>query len=122
MDELDRHSRGKRILLRVRGQEDEEGPKTLAARGERFRPDLGDEALPRRDGPGEAFLELAQVRVETRCRPDGCDRAHLAAPVCSATIPPPKRRQRMSSKPASSISFASPCGSGNRRTLAGRYV
>ncbi len=120
--ELDRHSRGKRILIRVGSQENEEGPETLAARGERFRPDLGDEALACRDGPGEAFLELVQVRVEARCRADGCDRAHFAAPVCSATIPPPNRRQRMSSKPASSISLASPCGSGNRRTLAGRYV
>ena len=31
-------------------------------------------------------------------------------------------RQRISLKPASSMSLASPSGSGNRRTLAGRYV
>ena len=54
-------------------------------------------------------------------RANGRERAHRATPVCSATIPPAKNRQRMSPKPASSISFAKPSGSGKRRTLAGRY-
>ena len=108
--------------LGVGGQEDEQWSETLPAGGERFGADLRDEPGTGRDGHGEPVFELLEVRVEPGCSPDRCERAHRATPVWSATIPPANSRQRISPKPASSMSLASPCGSGKRRTLAGRYV
>ena len=121
--ELDRDSRGDGALgLGVRGQEDEQRAHALPARGERLDADLRDEPGSGADGHGETVFELVQVRVEPGRGADGGERAHRATPVCRATIPPANFRQRISPKPASSMSWASPCGSGKRRTLAGRYV
>src|SRR5207237_838594 len=74
-----------------------------------------------RERLGKTLLELLEVGVEPGGGPDGGDRAQRATPVWSATMPPAKSRQRISSNPASSRSFARSSGPGNRRTLAGRY-
>ena len=73
------------------------GGEALVAGGKRLRPLLVFLAAP----PGEA---------------------HAASPVCRATIPPAKSRQRTFSNPAARRSSASSSGPGKRRTLAGRYV
>ena len=122
MDELDRSAgRKRRIFLRASREEDEQRPQALSARGEGLRSDLGDEPGSCRDGVGEPILEPVEVGVEAGSGANCGDGAQRAVPLCSATMPPPNRRQEISSKPASSSSFARPSGAGNRRTLAGRY-
>ncbi len=122
MDELDRSARRKRrIVLRASREEDEQRPKAFPARGEGLRSDFGDEPRSGGDGVGEPILEPVEVGVEAGSGADCGDGAQRAVPLCSATMPPANRRQEISSKPASSSSFARPSGAGNRRTLAGRY-
>ena len=122
MHELDCDSRADRVVLVWVGrEEDEERTEAFTAGREGLGADLGDETRPRGDSSCELILELLEVGVEPWRGADRGQRAHRATPVCSATMPPAKRRQRISSNPASSISFPSACGSGKRRTLAGRY-
>jgi len=119
---LDRDScRERRLAARRRREEEEQRTEPLAAGCERLDADLGDEARARRDRLGKTLLEVLEVGVEPGRGSNRCDRAQRAAPVWRATMPYAKRRQRISSKPASSRSFARPSGAGNRRTLAGRY-
>jgi hypothetical protein len=122
MDELDGDPGGDEGLTAGRrGQEDEQRPQPLASGGERLGADLGNQSRVAGDGFGEPVLDVLQIRVEARSGADGGKGAHRATPVCSATMPPAKRRQRISPKPASSSSRARSFGSGKRRTLAGRY-
>jgi hypothetical protein len=119
--ELDRRA-GRERRLRGRGcQEDEERPQTLATGRERFAADLRNEARLGPHGRGQTALEVLEIGVEARGLADR-RKAQLATPMCSATIPPPKVRQRTSSNPAARTSSASSSGPGKRRTLAGRYV
>ena len=67
--------------------------------------DLGREPRPRRDRACEPRLDLGHVRREAGRRGDACERVHApprtAVPMWSATIVPPRRRNRTSAKPAS---------------------
>ena len=113
VDELDRDAgRKRRIVLRASRQEDEQRPQAFSARGEGLGSDLGDEPGSGGDGVGEPILELLEVGVEAGRGADCGERAQRAVPVCSATMPPANRRQEISSKPASSSSFARPFGRG----------
>src|SRR5207253_10600896 len=97
----------------------------LAARGERLVADRGDDPRMRRDRPRQALLERVEVRVEAGSLADrGERRGHEdpACPTCKATIPPARKRNETSSKPARPSIAASSSGPGKRLTLAGRYV
>ena len=128
VDELDRGAGGDGALagalLRRRAEEDEHRPQALAAGRERLGADLADEPGMGADRALEPHLEQLEVGVEPGRRADGGERAHsaLLVAVCSATIPPPSSRQRISPKPARRIASARSSGPGKRRTLAGRYV
>jgi hypothetical protein len=122
MDELDRDTAGERRIPPARGEEDEERSQPLPSGGERLDPDAADEA-GRGAGDGlEPGLQLREVGCEPRGLADRGERVQRATPVWSATIPPPRRRNPTSAKPASPRRRASSSGPGKRRTDAGRYV
>ena len=78
-----------------RAEEDEHGSQALAPGGQRFGPDLPDEAGVRPDRALEPRLEQLEVGVEpgsARTVASALIRPLLVA-VCNATIPPPRRRQ-----------------------------
>ncbi len=93
VDELDRDARDDRCLAPGWAREvDEQGPQSLTACRERLAADLGDDAPVQADGVVEPVLELGEIRLEARRFTQLGERAHLAAAVCSATIPPAKVR------------------------------
>ena len=102
------------------GEVDEERPQPLAAGGEGFPADFGDDSVIPPDGGLEPILELGEVRVQAGRLAELRESAHVASAVCRTTIPPAKVRWRTESKPAAAISLDSSSGPGKRRTLAGR--
>ncbi len=127
VDELDRRARCERTLtaalIERSRQEHQHGPQPLSAGRQRLGADATDQAGVRADGAFEAQLEHVEVGVEPGRRANRGERAHARLfAVCSATIPPARRRQRISSNPLRSIAAASSRGPGKRRTLAGRYA
>jgi hypothetical protein len=81
-----------RLAVGGRGEEDEQRPQPLAAGRERLRPDRRRQPRMAADGVKQPLLDLLQVLVEPFGLVDRRQRPHAATPVCSATIPPPKRR------------------------------
>ena len=75
-----------------RSEEDEQGPQPLSAGRERLRPDRRRQPRMAADSVEQPLLDLLQVLIEPFGLVHRRQRPHAATPVCSATIPPPKRR------------------------------
>ena len=123
VNELDRRALHDRRLRAGGAREERQGrPEALPTRGERVGAHRGDDARVGLHDLREARLDRVEVLGEPIRGADGLEGAHVRTPTWSATIVPPRSRKRTRSSPLRSRSATSCSASGNRRTLAGRYV
>ena len=113
---------------RTGGDEDEQRPQALAARGDRGRGVFTERRAVRARHRDETVLQGIHQPGDVRSpslddRSDRLGARHYrTVPWCNAMIPPAVRIQPTSLQPAATSSPASGSGPGKRFTEAGRYV